>query len=335
MLLAVETSCDETAVALFSGDGGLVHQKVATQVELHARHGGIVPELASRAHCEALSPLVTSTLAESSHDFGDLHRVAVTVAPGLIGPLLVGVEYARGLGFALEIPVIGIHHLEGHIFAPWVDGGEPPARFIALVVSGGHTDLYLVEGAGQYKRIGVTRDDAAGEAFDKVARILGLGYPGGPVIDRLAANGNPKRWRFPRPMENKGLDFSFSGLKSAVSRHVDDVGVPENEDDMADLCASIQDAIVSVLVSKAIAAVEHVGCEHLVITGGVAANSCLRSYAQQRCDDEGIKLVIPERRHCTDNAAMIGRAALFLERAGIATLDVDAHASLRLDRARQ
>jgi N6-L-threonylcarbamoyladenine synthase len=333
LLLAIETSCDETAVALLGSDGRLLASELHSQVDLHRKWGGVVPEIASRAHCEALPPMVDRVLERAGARMEAVGRVAATVMPGLIGPLLIGTTYARTLAWGLGIPGRGVHHIQGHIFAPWSEGGAPQSPFVALVASGGHTELHRVVGPGRYQRLGCTRDDAAGEAFDKVAKLLGLGYPGGPVIDRLAERGDPKRWPFPRGMRGRGLDLSFSGLKTAVRRHVQKRGLPTDEAALADVCASLQDAIVDSLVEKTLAAVEETGLKDVVVTGGVAANRRLRQRMQEACEARGLDLKLPEPRFCTDNAAMIGRAAWLDEQAGVPPLPLEARASQRLDRA--
>ncbi|MDQ6992662.1 MAG: tRNA (adenosine(37)-N6)-threonylcarbamoyltransferase complex transferase subunit TsaD [Mariprofundus sp.] len=315
MVLAIESSCDETAVALYKGVlergcGHVLAEKIASQIETHARFGGVVPEVASREHLTALPPMVDALMDEASVSWSELDVIAVTAGPGLMGALLVGSSYARAAGAVHGIPVQPVHHMEGHLLAPGLSGALPAFPFITLLVSGGHTLLVRVDGIGEYTLIGQTLDDAAGECFDKSARLLGLPYPGGPEIARLAKQGDEKRFKLPRPMLNRDtLDFSFSGLKTAVMYAVRKLGGIEQLDDQArcDMAAAIEAAICEVLAKKSVRACLEQNAPRLVIAGGVASNSTLRtllaSYGEQ------LTLFMPEPKHCTDNAAMIAYAA--------------------------
>jgi len=307
-LLAIETSCDETAAAVVEDGRRVLSDVVSTQIEIHRRWGGVVPELASRNHVVQIMPVVDEAVTAAGGP-GAIDALAVTSGPGLVGALLVGVQVAKGLAAAWEKPLVGVNHLEGHLLAAFL-GDEPPTfPFLGLVVSGGHTSLYEARGFGQYRLLGQTRDDAAGEAFDKGAKLLGLPYPGGVAIDRLARTGDPAAIRFPKAIvKGADLDFSFSGLKTALLHHVRKHGVPEGQG-LADLCASYQEAIVQALVQKAVRAARRFQLPTLVLAGGVAANSRLRAAAAQRAADyEDLRLVVPAVRLCTDNAAMIAVA---------------------------
>ncbi|RMG96338.1 MAG: tRNA (adenosine(37)-N6)-threonylcarbamoyltransferase complex transferase subunit TsaD [Deltaproteobacteria bacterium] len=312
LVLAIESSCDETAAAICEGRR-VRASVVASQIEIHRPFGGIVPELASRAHLDAVVPVVRKALREAGAELSDLDGLAVTDGPGLVGALLVGVQAARGLALATGLPLHGIHHMEGHLFSVSLcDAGYTGPAFrphVALLVSGGHTELVDVEGLGRYRILGATRDDAAGEAFDKVSKLLGLGYPGGPVIDRLAAGGDPAAVPLPRAMLDRGLEFSFSGLKTAVAVHLDRHGPPETKRELRDLCASFQAAVVDVLVAKACRALRQTGRTHLHVAGGVAANRGLRAALAAAGQEHGFELACPPPRYCGDNAAMIAAAA--------------------------
>ncbi len=323
-VLAIESSCDETAAAVVTAEGEVLSNVVASQIATHAPYGGVVPELASRAHLQAIVPVVRQAIGEFEAKVpgGRLDALAVTNGPGLVGALLVGVQTAKALAMAWKLPVVGVNHLDGHLLAAHLRlkgaSEQPPFPFVALLVSGGHTALYRVDGPLDRTLIGQTRDDAAGEAFDKAAKLLALGYPGGPVIDRLAAKGDGRAHDFPMPMlHRKDLDFSFSGLKTAVARHVAKHGVPEWEGalDMAapppalaDLAASFQRAIVEVLAKKAIRACVTQEVPHLVLGGGVAANRGLRARVSELAEKAGVKVYLPPLAACTDNAAMIAYA---------------------------
>ncbi len=330
-LLAIETSCDETAAAVIGRGGEVLGEVIRSQIDEHALFGGVVPELASRCHVEALESVVAEVLERAGLDLGGLGSVAATRGPGLVGCLLVGLSYAQGLALARGLPMLGVNHLEGHLLAPFIGSPEPQFPFLGLVVSGGHTLLVLARGVGEYEILGETRDDAAGEAFDKGARVLGLPYPGGVAVDRLAQTGNPAAFDFPRGMlHSKDLAFSFSGLKTAVWQHVQEHGVPSGQE-LSDLCASLQEAIVDVLVRKTAKAVAASGVDRVVVTGGVAANSRLRGAFESAAADGGWTLHRAERRWCTDNAAMIGYAAgLRMERGERSGLELDASSGLGL-----
>ncbi|HEU4685935.1 MAG TPA: tRNA (adenosine(37)-N6)-threonylcarbamoyltransferase complex transferase subunit TsaD [Nitrospira sp.] len=308
-VLGIETSCDETAAAVLGGDGGLLSTVVSSQHAVHERFGGVVPELASRAHIEAIERITATALTESGLTWKDLAGIAVTQGPGLAGALIVGLNYAKALGYALDIPVVGVSHLEGHIASAWLQDPSFPPACVILVVSGGHTHLYRRDEHGRCLLLGRTRDDAAGEAFDKGAQMLGLGFPGGPALDRLAQTGDRAVFSFPRSSIRKhNLEFSFSGLKTALLYRLQAMDESEILARQADLAAAYQEAIVTVLVEKAFSAVRQAGCTALAVVGGVSANSRLRSLLTRRADDEGVRLSIPPLRFCTDNAAMIAAA---------------------------
>jgi N6-L-threonylcarbamoyladenine synthase len=309
-ILAIETSCDETAAAVVD-DGRVVRSSVvASQADLHARYGGVVPEIASRAHVELICDVVEEALVEAGVVLDDLDAVAAVRGPGLAGALLVGVSAAKAISIAKDLPYVGVHHHEAHLYAAMIEDPSLEPPLVTLIVSGGHTLLVAMDGHGRYRVLGETVDDAAGEAFDKVARFLGLGYPGGPAIDRLAREGDPEAIRFPRPMRNDGLDFSFSGLKTAVVQYVR----KHPEAGVADIAASFQAAIVDVLVEKLQAAALETGIATVVAGGGVAANSALRArLTDLGADGAGgdVKVVLPGIELCTDNAAMVGAVAAY------------------------
>ncbi|MGA8048894.1 MAG: tRNA (adenosine(37)-N6)-threonylcarbamoyltransferase complex transferase subunit TsaD [Burkholderiales bacterium] len=321
LILGLETSCDETGVALYETLGGLrsglLAHAVHSQVAMHDAYGGVVPELASRDHIRRLVPLARQVLAQAGREVGELGAVAYTEGPGLAGALLVGASFAHAMALALGVPAIGIHHLEGHLLSPLLSVRAPDFPFIALLVSGGHTQLMRVDGVGRYTLLGETQDDAAGEAFDKTAKLLGLGYPGGPALSRLAEAGTPGRYRLPRPMISSGdLDFSFSGLKTAVLLLVR--GADPNEQFFADAARGFQDAIVDVLVAKCALALESTGLTRLVVAGGVGANRQLRAALDAHAARRGFDVYYPEPELCTDNGAMIAlAAALRLEAEGL------------------
>jgi N6-L-threonylcarbamoyladenine synthase len=333
-VLGIETSCDETAVAVVEDGLHIRSNLVSSQHDVHRRFGGVVPELASRAHIEILTPLVEDALEQAGVRFGDLDGVAVTVGPGLVGALLVGLAAAKAIALATGAPFIGVNHLEGHVYANFLETGPPEPPYVAFVVSGGHTMLVHMPAADRYEILGQTVDDAAGEAFDKVARFLGLGYPGGPLLDRLAATGNPDAVRFPRAMEGQGYDFSLSGLKTSVIRHVRRERTSGREPDPADLAASFQEAVVDVQVSKTLAAARDKGVERVLLGGGVVANSRLRGRMAAAAEEAGLQLLVPPIELCTDNAAMIACAGAYrLQRGERTPLDVAADPGLRLDAA--
>jgi N6-L-threonylcarbamoyladenine synthase len=327
-VLGIETSCDETAAAVVAGGPTVLSSVVSSQVDLHARFGGVVPELASRAHLELLTPVVALALERAGADGQPpVDAVAVTCGPGLVGSLLVGLSHAKALAMAWDVPFIGVNHLEGHLFASLLDHPDLDWPVVVLLVSGGHTVLVLVEGVGRYRLLGQTLDDAAGEAFDKVARFLGLGYPGGPAVDREAVNGDPKAFSFPRALLDDGYDFSFSGLKTAVIRTVEKT--PDAS--TADVAASFQEAVVDVLVAKARRAVADSGARGLCLAGGVAANSLLRRRAVAGCEADGVAALVPSLAMCTDNAAMIAAAGQWrLAHDGQSPLSLGADPSLFL-----
>jgi len=302
LVLGIETSCDETGVALY--DGRLLAHAVHSQVAMHEAYGGVVPELASRDHIQRLVPLTRRILGEAGRGIGDLGGIGYTEGPGLAGALLVGASFAHALGQSLGIPVIGIHHLEGHLLSPLLSERRPAFPFVALLVSGGHTQLMQVEGVGRYRLLGETQDDAAGEAFDKTAKLLGLGYPGGPALSALAESGNPGRDSLPRPMLASGdLDFSFSGLKTAALMLV------KKKSEPADIARAFVDAVVDVLVAKSIRALESTGTKRLVVAGGVGANKQLRAALDAEARNRSLEVYYPEPELCTDNGAMIAFAA--------------------------
>jgi N6-L-threonylcarbamoyladenine synthase len=308
IVLGIETSCDETAAAVVDGGRKVLASIVASQDDVHAPYGGVVPELASRRHLEVLVPVVRRALETAGMALDDVDGIAVTYGPGLVGSLLIGCSAAKAIAYARRRPLVGVNHLEGHIYAAFLEG-EPPAHpFLALVVSGGHTALYLAREPRRYERIGQTRDDAAGEAFDKVAKLLGLGYPGGPAVERVARDGDPRAIAFPTANMSDGApDFSFSGIKTAVSLHVRRAG-PLGPAQVADVAASFQATAVKMLVRKTTKAALRFGVRRVVLTGGVAANTALRLALEGECREHGWALHVPSRRLCTDNAAMIAAA---------------------------
>ncbi|HSB42416.1 MAG TPA: tRNA (adenosine(37)-N6)-threonylcarbamoyltransferase complex transferase subunit TsaD [Methylomirabilota bacterium] len=308
IVLGIETSCDETAAAIVDGGRKILSSVVASQDDVHAPYGGVVPELASRRHLEVLMPVIRRALETASLSLDDVDGLAVTQGPGLVGSLLIGCSAAKAIAWSRHRPLVGVNHLEGHIYAAFLEGDPPAFPFLALVVSGGHTALYLAREPRRYERIGQTRDDAAGEAFDKVAKLLGLGYPGGPVIERTARTGDPRAIAFPTAHMSDGApDFSFSGIKTAVSLHVRRAGVLDPAR-VADIAASFQATVVKMLVRKTVKAALRTGVPRLVLTGGVAANTALREALEGECRERGWTLHVPSRRLCTDNAAMIAAA---------------------------
>jgi N6-L-threonylcarbamoyladenine synthase len=331
-ILGIETSCDETAAAIVERGTSVLSSVVSSQVDLHARYGGVVPEIASRAHVDLLIPVVAQAFVEAglpdraTGDHAPVEAVAATYGPGLVGALLVGVSAAKALALAWDVPFIAVNHLEAHLYAALLEEPDLELPIVVLLVSGGHTLLVLMEGHGRYRVLGSTIDDAAGEAFDKVARFLGLGYPGGPAIDRIAVDGDAEAIRFPRPMLGDGsYDFSFSGLKTAVINHV-----RKHPDAVtADVAASFQDAVADVLVTKARAAARDVGAKGLCLGGGVAANSVLRTRLLDACVEDGIQGFLPSLAMCTDNAAMVASAAWYRWQSdGPSPLDTGAHPNL-------
>ena len=310
-VLGIETSCDETGAAVFEAGRGIVAERLSSQVDIHAAFGGVVPELASRDHIAKLAPLLNGMLAEANLSLNDLDAIAYTAGPGLIGALMVGGSFAAALAYGLDVPAVPVHHMEGHLLACMLEAERPEFPFVALLVSGGHTQLVQVAGVGRYRILGETLDDAAGEAFDKVARLLSLPYPGGPALAALADTGNPERFALPRPLVKQGLDFSFSGLKTAVRLVVESCRTTDNrlEDrDRADIAASFQAAAVDSLVAKSKAALEATGLERLVVAGGVGANRSLREQLTTFGRRAGARVYYPRPALCTDNGAMIAYA---------------------------
>ena len=332
-VLGLETSCDETAASVLASDGSVLSNIIASQHAVHERFGGVVPELASRAHIQMIEKVSLTAMKEASLEWKDLRGIAVTQGPGLAGALIVGLNYAKSLAYSLNIPLVGISHLDGHIASAWLEDPEFPLPCVVLVVSGGHTHLYRKDRDGSCILLGCTRDDAAGEAFDKGAQMLGLGFPGGPALDRLAKTGNPRSIPFPKSSMRKGsLEFSFSGLKTSLLYKLQAIDQVHHEDLRAHLAAGYQEAIVSVLVEKAMAAVRQTGVRALAVVGGVSANSRLRVLLEEQASAQGVLLSIPALEFCTDNAAMIasaGRHALMDGK----RLAMDAEAIVTLDQA--
>ena len=311
-ILAIESSCDETAAAVVKNGREVLSNIINSQIDIHTLYGGVVPEIASRKHIENIDTVVKMALDDANMTLDEITAIGVTYGPGLIGALLVGVAEAKAIAFAKNKPLVGVHHIEGHISANYIENKELEPPFAALVVSGGHTHLVMVNDYGEYEIIGRTRDDAAGEAFDKVARAVGLGYPGGPKVDKLAKTGNPDAIKFPcAHVDDAPFDFSFSGLKSAVLNYLNSCEMKGENVNKADLVASFQKAVIDALVSRAIALVKERKVEKLAIAGGVASNSALRSRLKEECKKNGIKFYSPSPKLCTDNAAMIGAAAYY------------------------
>ena len=317
LILAIESSCDETAAAVVKNGREVLSNVISSQIDLHTLYGGVVPEIASRKHIEKINQVISQALSEADTALKNIDAIAVTYGPGLVGALLVGVSAAKAISFATDIPLVGVHHIEGHISANYIENAalEPP--FVCLVVSGGHSHLVVVKDYGEYEIIGRTRDDAAGEAFDKVARAIGLGYPGGPKIDKVAKEGNPEAIHFPRAKVNESeYDFSFSGLKSAVLNYLNGCQMKGEEYNQADVAASFQKAVVDVLVEHSLHAVETYGLKKFAIAGGVASNSSLRKAFEEECTKRNIEFYHPSPIYCTDNAAMIAIAGWFHYRNG-------------------
>lgn len=311
VIMAIESSCDETACAIIKNGHEICANVVSTQIKIHEKFGGVVPEVASRKHLEYIDIVIEEALSESGYTFDELDAVAVTMGPGLIGALLVGLSTAKGLAYAINKPLIGVHHIEGHIYANFLAHQDITLPCICLVVSGGHTNIVKISEHGFYQILGQTVDDAAGEAYDKVARAIGLGYPGGPKIDKLAKEGNPKAIQFPRAKLDQPLNFSFSGLKSAVLNYLNQAEMKQEAINHADVAASFQDSVVDVLCDHTMKAMEETGITTLLLAGGVSANSRLRERIDELCVKNGYKLYYPPLSLCTDNAAMIGAAAAY------------------------
>jgi N6-L-threonylcarbamoyladenine synthase len=312
LILAIESSCDETAASVVKNGREVLSNVIYSQIALHTVYGGVVPEIASRKHIEKVNQVIEQALSEAGAELTNIDAIAVTYGPGLVGALLVGVSAAKAISFASGIPLIGVHHIEGHISANFIENKELEPPFICLVVSGGHSHLVVVKSYGEYEIIGRTRDDAAGEAFDKVARAIGLGYPGGPKIDKAAREGNPEAIRFPRAkVEGSEYDFSFSGLKSAVLNYLNSCEMKGEEINVPDVAASFQKAVIDVLVEHSLAAVKEYGYDKFAIAGGVASNSALRGALEKECAKRGVAFYSPSPIFCTDNAAMIGVAGYY------------------------
>lgn len=312
LILGIESSCDETAAAVVRNGREVLSNVISSQIDLHTLYGGVVPEIASRKHIEKINQVVDQALFDAKVKLSDIDAIAVTYGPGLVGALLVGVAFAKAVSFATGIPLVGVHHIEGHISANYIEHKELEPAFMSLVVSGGHTHLVNVIDYGKYEILGRTRDDAAGEAFDKVARAIGLGYPGGPKIDKVSREGDPLAIKFPRAKVNASIyDFSFSGLKSAVLNYLNSCEMKGEEINVANVAASFQKAVVDVLVDNSINACRENGCRKFAIAGGVASNSSLRSAMKTACENEGIEFYYPSPIFCTDNAAMIAVAGYY------------------------
>ncbi|HIS48412.1 MAG TPA: tRNA (adenosine(37)-N6)-threonylcarbamoyltransferase complex transferase subunit TsaD [Candidatus Scybalocola faecigallinarum] len=332
LILAIESSCDETAAAVVKNGREVLSNVISSQIELHKLYGGVVPEIASRKHIEKINQVIEEALDTANVTLDDLDAVGVTYGPGLVGALLVGVAEAKAISYAKKLPLVGVHHIEGHISANYIENKDLEPPFLCMVVSGGHTHLVLVKDYGKYEILGRTRDDAAGEAFDKVARAIGLGYPGGPKIDKLSREGNPKAIDFPKAhVDGAPLDFSFSGLKSSVLNYINSCKMKGEEIIPADIAASFQEAVVSVIVEKTIMAAKEYGIDKVCLAGGVASNSALRNRMKECCEAQYLKFYYPSPVLCTDNAAMIGAAAYYEYLAGSrAGLDLNAVPNLKI-----
>lgn len=317
-ILAIESSCDETAAAVVKNGREVLSNVISSQIDLHTLYGGVVPEIASRKHIEKINQVVEQALTDAHVTWDDITAIAVTYGPGLVGALLVGVSFAKALAFALKKPLIGVHHIEGHISANYIENKELEPPFMCLVVSGGHSHLVKVKDYGEYEILGRTRDDAAGEAFDKVARAIGLGYPGGPKIDKISDEGNPDAIAFPRAkVADNEYDFSFSGLKSSVLNYLNSCEMKGEEVNQADVAASFQKAVVDVLVGHSMDALDKYGFKKFAIAGGVASNKHLRAAMVEACEKKGVTFYHPSPILCTDNAAMIGAAAYYEYKKGV------------------
>lgn len=332
LILSIESSCDETSAAVIENGREVLSNIIASQISTHEQYGGVVPEVASRMHIEVINGVVMEALAEAKVTLKDIDAIGVTYGPGLVGALLVGLQYAKGLAFSTKKPLIGVNHIEGHISANYIEHKDLKPPFVSLVVSGGHTFIVHVKNYGEYEVIGQTRDDAAGEAYDKVARALGLGYPGGPKIDKLAKSGNPNAIKFPKAnFHEDTLDFSFSGVKSAVLNYLNKNSMQNIEINKADVAASFQKAVVDVLTENALKTCQRKGITKIAIAGGVASNSELRLKLTQEAKKNGVEVLFPSPILCTDNAAMIGSAAYFnFIRNKTSSLDLNAKPNLKL-----
>ena len=332
LILAIESSCDETAAAVVKNGREVLSNVISSQIELHKLFGGVVPEIASRKHIEKINEVIEEALCDAGVTLDDLDAVGVTYGPGLVGALLVGVAEAKAISYAKKLPLVGVHHIEGHISANYIENKNLEPPFLCMVVSGGHTHLVLVKDYGVYEIIGRTRDDAAGEAFDKVARAIGLGYPGGPKIDKLAKEGNPKAIVFPKAhIDGAPLDFSFSGIKSAVLNYINGCKMKGEAINEADIAASFQNVVVEVIVEKTMAAAKELGMKQVCLAGGVASNSALREAMKNACEAAKLDFYYPSPVLCTDNAAMIGAAAYYEYLAGTRHgLDLNAVPNLKI-----
>ncbi|MBR5066533.1 MAG: tRNA (adenosine(37)-N6)-threonylcarbamoyltransferase complex transferase subunit TsaD [Lachnospiraceae bacterium] len=331
-ILAIESSCDETAAAVVRNGREVLSNVIYSQIDLHTLYGGVVPEIASRKHIDKINQVVEKAIADSGMELKDMDAVAVTYGPGLVGPLLVGVSFAKALAYGANLPIIGVHHIEGHICANYIANKELEPPFMCLIVSGGHTHLVKVADYGKYEILGKTEDDAAGEAFDKVARAIGLGYPGGPKIDKVSKSGNPEAIKFPRAkVGGSEYDFSFSGLKSAVLNYLNTASMNNETIVTEDVAASFQQAVIDVLVGHSMEALNQYGFKKFAIAGGVASNSGLREAFEKACAERNIEFFLPPPILCTDNAAMIGSAAFFEYESGLRNgLDLNAVPNLKL-----
>ena len=332
LILAIESSCDETAASVVKNGRTILSNVISSQIELHKLYGGVVPEIASRKHIEKVNQVVEEALKDADVTLDDLDAIGVTYGPGLVGALLVGVAEAKAIAYAKKLPLVGVHHIEGHVSANYIEHPDLEPPFMCLIVSGGHTHLVIVKDYGEFEIIGRTMDDAAGEAFDKVARAVGLGYPGGPKVDKAAKEGNPHAMEFPRAkVGGSAYDFSFSGVKSAVLNYINGCKMKGEAYSQADIAASFQKAVTDVLVANAMHAVEEYQVDKFAIAGGVASNSALRTRMQEACERNGFYLSVPAPILCTDNAAMIGCAAYYEYIAGVRDgLDLNANPSLKL-----
>lgn len=331
-ILAIESSCDETAAAVIENGRKVLSNVIYSQIDLHTLYGGVVPEIASRKHIEKINPVIEQALTDAGVGLKDVDAVAVTYGPGLVGPLLVGVSAAKAVAYAAGLPLIGVHHIEGHVSANFLEHPDLEPPFLCLIVSGGHTHLVIMKDYGEYEILGRTHDDAAGEAYDKVARAIGLGYPGGPKIDKVAKEGNPKAIAFPRAkVDDCPYDFSFSGLKSAVLNYLNQAEMKGEEINRNDIAASFQAAVVDVLVEKTMHAAKEYGFKKVALAGGVASNSALRAGMKEACEKRGLTMIYPSPIYCTDNAAMIGAAAYYeYIKGNFSGLDLNAIPNLRL-----
>ncbi len=331
-ILAIESSCDETAAAVIKNGRTVLSNVISSQIALHTLYGGVVPEIASRKHIEKINQVIEEALTEAGMELNQMDAIGVTYGPGLVGALLVGVAGAKAISFATGIPLVGVHHIEGHVSANYIEHPDLEPPFLCLIVSGGHTHLVIVKEYGEYEIIGRTHDDAAGEAYDKVARAIGLGYPGGPKIDKLAKEGNPEAIAFPRAhVEGCPYDFSFSGLKSAVLNYLHHAEQVGEEINRADVAASFQAAVVDVLVDRTLQAAKEYDIDKIALAGGVASNSALRAGMEAACKKAGKKLYFPSPIYCTDNAAMIGAAAYYEYKKGVRHgLDLNAVPNLKI-----